>query len=231
MSKEKVYEVLTDTLTIHRTTAELKSTDGTVTRQNGMGKVYLKTELVPESLISKDYIDALENSDNPLHGIISKKLKLSSGDSKEDIARRLALPFEGFDIMTEDELFSAMTHLPSAAISKIKEYELGRSEPRQRIVNYSVGFGESGDDRQLGKTGSGMAIATEGKPTSELETREVKEDGPVQQGDGVTGIGVPAKGKIKNPGATLTGVKESKKKGLANKKPVSRRGTRPRTTE
>lgn len=227
-TKEAVYEVTSDTLTVHKMVAELKQEDGSTVRQNGMGKVYLKGELIEASQISPDYIEALEDKDNPLHAHVSRKLKKATGDSKEDIARRLSLPFDGFDDMDEDQLYNAMVHLPSAVISRIKEYENNRDEPRQRIVGFSVGYGESNEDRQLGKAGSGLKEPTEGKPSSELETRSTDTGGLVQQGDGVTGIGVPSKGKLKNPGATLTGIKKGAKKNSA-KKSSSRRGTRPRS--
>jgi hypothetical protein len=113
-------------------------------------------------------------------------------------------------------------HLPSAVISRIKEYETGRDDPRKRILGYSVGYAESNEDRQLGLAGSDIDEPEEGKPTAELETRNANTGGLVQQGDGVTGIGVPAKGKLKNSGATLTGVKAGAKK-RSTKKSTSRR--------
>lgn len=223
MAKEAVYEVLSDTLTVHQMVAELKQSDGSTVRQNGRGKVYLKSEKIKASEISPDYIDALEDKDNSLHSVISAKLKKSTGDSKEDVARRLALPFDGFDEMDEDQLYNAMVHLPSAVISRIKEYETGRDDPRERILGYSVGYAESNEDRQLGIAGSDIDEPLEGKPTSELETRNTDTGGLVQQGDGMTGIGVPPKGKLKNPGATLTGVKAGAKK-RGTKKGTSRIG-------
>jgi hypothetical protein len=231
-TKENVYEVLSDRgLTVHKLVAELPQEDGSVRRQNGMGKIYLKSERVSESELSPDYVEALNDSDHPLHEVVSKKLKKVSGEAKEDIQRRLALPFEGIDEMDEDDLLNAMRHLPSVVQMKIKEYESKQAEPRQRVMDYVIGFGESVQDRQLGKVGSPLDEPEDGKPSSELQTREVNESGPVTQGEGVTGIGVPALGKLKNPGATLKGVKAADKAGAkSGAKKSQRKGRRERSS-
>lgn len=230
-TEEDVYEVLADELTIHKLVAELPQENGGTIRQNGMGKVWLKTELVPASEISPDYIDALNDPSNVLHKHIVKKLKKASGNSKEDIARRLSLPFEGIDDMDESELLQAMKHLPSVVISRIKEYEEKQTSPRSRIVEYNIGFGEDPDARQLGESGSPINQPEEGKPSSELETRSIPPDGKVIQGDGVTGIGVASKGKLKNPGAVLTGDKKKVTLASKSKKSAPRAGRRARTTK
>ena len=93
--------------------------------------------------------------------------------------------------MDEDDVLNAMKMLPSAAINRIKEYESQRDDPRQRIVGYNVGFGESAVDRQEGRVSSDLQDTDESKAAARLNTREVPDEGLVVPGEGITGTGDP----------------------------------------
>lgn len=188
------YEVLVDELTVHKEVAELRDKDNNlVGRQNGLGETWLFGEILPADAVSPDYREALEDSDHPLHEAISAKLRPVSDEPEQDGARRLGLPFDGYDEMDEDAVLAAMKNLPSAAIQRIKEWESSKDDARERIANYNIGFGESPDDRQEGRVGSDVQESdTENKPTAKLKTRSVPEEGKVTPGEGVTGTGDPA---------------------------------------
>lgn len=194
---KKSYEVLVDELTVHRKVGDLiDPVSGQVLGiQQGQGETFYKGEVIPEDNVSPILIEALENEDHPSHDSVVLKIKATTGDASQNLAVRLGLPFEGYDEMDEDAVMAAIVNLPSPTISRIKEYE-GANEGRERILNYSVGFGESPEDRQLGNVGSQLdeeARDSVEKATARLTTREVPEEGLVQQGEGVTGIGVPEK--------------------------------------
>src|SRR5687768_2301176 len=95
----KGYEVLVDELTVHRTTAELTQADGSVRYQNGMGQTFLRQEVVPVDQVAKNWVEALEKADedDPLYQSLSRKLKPVSDEPSEDMARRLGLPFDGYE--------------------------------------------------------------------------------------------------------------------------------------
>lgn len=192
------YEVLVDELTLHKTVGEINDpfSGEKIGVQNGRGETFFKGEKVDESDISQDVLDALNDDDHPSHEAVSKRLKKSSGDAEENLAVRLGLPFAGYDDMEEDDIVVAMRVLPSAAQQRIKDYEAKRDDPRERIVNYSIGFGESSIERQEG-TVSGDVVEPgderdpEAKPTARLKTRTVPDEGPVEPGEGITGTGDP----------------------------------------
>lgn len=193
----KGYEVLVDQLTVHRMVGELVDpiSGRVVGRQNGQGKTYFLGEVIPADAISPDYTEALEDEDHPAHESLSKKLKPVSADARQNVAQRLGVPFEGYDEMDEDEVLAAMRNLPSPTIQRIKEYESGAGEGRERIVNYSIGFGESPTDRQEGLVSSDLdedGRDESDKAVARLTTREVPEEGLVQPGEGITGTGDPA---------------------------------------
>lgn len=195
-----VYEVLVPELTLHRAIGDITDpfTGDKVGVQNGMSETYFKGEKVPEENITPDVLDALNDSDHPSHDSVAKKLKKSTGDAETNTGVRLGLPFEGYDDMDEDDITAAMRVLPSAAQMRIKEYESQRDDPRERIVNYNIGFGESALERQEGKVSGdlvedGDERDTESKPTARLKTRTVPDDGPVEPGEGITGTGDPEK--------------------------------------
>lgn len=194
MSRKSIkgYEVLVDEVTVLQTIARLQQADGSVFYQNGLGRTYLLGEVVPPDKVADDWKEALEAGEGSLYDAISRRLKAVSDEPVEDTAQRLSLPFDGYDDMDEDDLVRAMSVLPSATIQRIKEYESGREEPRERIVNYNIGYGESPDDRQFGKGGSEAAPPDEGKAAGQIATRNVPDEGPVTHGEGVTGTGEPA---------------------------------------
>lgn len=214
------YEVLVDELTVLRQTGELTDpiSGRVIGIQQGQGKTYFKGEKIPEENVSPVLRDALEDSDSPLHETISKRLKKSSGDASENTAMRLGVPFAGFEDMDEDEVLAAMSSLPSATIQAIKQYE-GQGQGRERIVNYSIGFGESPLDRQEGLVGSDLGDADEEAAVARLTTREVPEEGPVQPGEGITGTG--------DPQVPYGSAKEAE----GDDKPAARRSRRSRTTK
>jgi hypothetical protein len=201
------YEVLVDELTLHRNVGEIKDplTGETVGVQNGRGETYYKGEKVDEADITPDVLNALEDKDHPSHEAVSKRLKKASGDAERDPAVRLGAPFAGYDDMDEDDIVNAMRVLPSAAQMRIKEYEATRDDPRERIVDYNIGFGESNIERQEGKVGGDLVEEgderdPEAKPSARLKTRTVPDEGRVEPGEGITGTGDPeiAYGSVKD---------------------------------
>jgi hypothetical protein len=190
-----MYEVLSEELTVLKQVGTL--TDPITGRelgiQQGAGKVYLKGETVPASLVSPLAIEALNDESHPAHESVSRKLKkATTEEEKVALARRLGLPFEGYDEMDEDDILAAMRVMPSSTIQRIKEYELAH-EGRETITLYNVGFGEGPMDRVEGKVGSQLDEENSGddtKATSKLTTREVGES-DVTIGDGITGTGDP----------------------------------------
>jgi len=193
-----VYEVLVPELTLHKSVGEITDpvTGNVVGHQNGLGQTYFKGEKVAEEDITPDVLNALDDEDHPSHDSVSKKLKKSTGDAEQNTAARLGLPFEGYDDMDEDDIVTAMRVLPSAAQMRIKEYESLRDEPRGRIVDYNIGFGESAEERQTGVVSGDLVEEgddrdPEAKPTARLKVREVPEEGLVEPGEGITGTGDP----------------------------------------
>jgi len=212
------YKVLVDELTVLQTLNKLVQPDGSVVYQNGLGQVYYRDEVVPDDKVAEDWKAALEEGEGPLATALSEKLEQVGDDESKDVAKRLGIPFEGFDDMEEDDVLAAMRNLPSPAISRIKEYEAQRDEPRERIANYNIGFGESPDDRQESKVGGDYQEGDEDKAVTRLTTREVPEDGPVEAGEGITGTGEPAvaygskKGDDESPKPTRRGRRDRQPK-------------------
>lgn len=186
----KGYEVLVDEVTVHKTISKLPQQDGSVIYQNGMGQTFLFGEVVDPALVAEDWKEALESGEGALHDSLSKKLKPVSDEPSEDLVARLGLPFVGYDDMEEAEIVRAMSVLPSATIQRIKEYEGTRDEARTAIVDFSIGFGEHPDERQLAEpVNEDEQDISEDKPVRNLTTREVPDEGPVQHGEGITGTG------------------------------------------
>jgi hypothetical protein len=191
----QMYEVLADELTLLKQVGVL--TDPITGRelgiQQGAGKIYLKGETVPESVISPNLLAALNDEDHPSHASAVRKLKKAeSEEEKVALARRLALPFEGYDEMSDDDILAAMVVLPSSTIQRIKEYE-GEHEGREKIMLYNIGFGEGPTDRLEGNAGSQLdeeASGDDTKAVSKLTTRNV-DGSDVTIGDGITGTGDP----------------------------------------
>lgn len=194
MAKNETIEILVPELTLHQQVTELRDNQGNVIgRQNGLGKTYFQGEKVAASDVSPDYLEALDNEDHPSHEAVSKRIKRSTGNPEEDAAIRLGLPFAGYDEMDEDDIVALLPNLPSATQQRIKDWERKNDEPRQRIVQYSTGFGESPIARQSGEVNSGTNEEVADKDVRELTTREVPEGEPVQGGEGYTGTGEPQK--------------------------------------
>ena len=206
------YKVLVDEVTVHQTVGKHPQPDGSTIYQNGMGQTYYRDEVIDDDKVAEDWREALESGEGELYDSLSNVLEKSS--DKSSGSARLGAPFEGYDDMDEDEALAAMTHLPSGTINRIKEYEAGRDEPRERIVSYNIGYGESPNDRQEGKVGSDVQETNADKASARLTTREVPDEGPVQAGEGVTGTGDPQigygskkdeeKGDVKGAGLKAT---------------------------
>jgi hypothetical protein len=184
------YKVLVDEVTVLQTLAKLPQPDGSVIYQNGLGQTYYRDEIVPDDAIAEDWKEALDSGEGKLAESLSKRLEKTS-DEAGPSAQRLGVPFAGYDDMEEDDILNAMRALPSAAISRIKEYEASKDEPRERITGYNIGYGESAVDRQTGKVSGDLQDTDESKASARLSTREVPEDGPVVPGEGITGTGDP----------------------------------------
>jgi len=187
------YEVLEDEVTVLKTVSKLPQPDGSFTYQNGLGRVYLKGEVIPASEVAEDWKEALESGEGELNDALSTKLKKSTDDAHESSAR-LGLPFVAYDEMEVDDIVNAMRVLPSATIQRIKEYESMRGdEARLEIVDFNIGYGEGPNERQLGEATEPEEGMDEDKAVRALKTREVPEEGPVVPGEGFTGTGDPQK--------------------------------------
>jgi hypothetical protein len=184
------YKVLVDEVTVLQTVAKLPQPDGSVIYQNGLGQMYYRDEVVPDDMMAEDWKEALDSGEGKLAEALSKRFE-KSDDAGGDTGKRLGAPFAGYDDMEEDDILNAMKMLPSAAIQRIKEYEEQQDEPRERIVSYNVGYGESAVDRQEGRVSSDVQDSDESKASGRISTREVPEEGPVVAGEGVTGTGDP----------------------------------------
>lgn len=189
MANANGYEVINvDEVTVHRTVNKLPQADGSVKYQNGLGKTWLLGEVVPPEEMAEDWAEALDSGEGPLYEALKEKLKPVQDEPYEDAAMRLGLPFAGYDDMEIEDILAAISVLPSATIQRIKEYEQMRDEPREEIVDYVIGYGETPQARQVTE----HAQVTEDdvdadKAVRRLQTREVPEDGPVVTGEGVTG--------------------------------------------
>lgn len=215
------YEVLSDEYTAHRDVRVLTNKEGVETgRQLGLGKVFLKGEVIGDHEIGQRYKDMLDDSDHPSHEYLKARLKKTSANASEDLAARLGVPLDGYDDMDEDDILTVMKHLPSAAIRSIVRYEKENGN-RDKIVQYNIAYGSDPDARNEGRVGSESQDGDgEDKSTAKLTTREVGEDGDVQHGEGFTGTGEG----IKPYGST----KESDSDDKGGKKTVQRRGRRTR---
>lgn len=197
MAKSDGYEVLVDELTVHKAVGTL--TDPITGRelgiQQGSGKTYFKGEVIPASDVSPLLIQALEDEDHPSHDSASKKLAVAgSSEAKLNTSQRLGMPFAGYDDMDEDQIVALLPNLPSATVTQLREYEATQKEPREAIVGFNIGYGESAIARQEGKVHGGLdeeGRDNANKRVAELRTREVPEDGPVVPGEGITGTGDP----------------------------------------
>jgi hypothetical protein len=190
------YKVLSDEFTVHRDLRELKDKDGNVTgRQLGLGKVYVRDEVIPDNHVGQVYKDALEDEDNEAHEWVSENLEQVGDDPSQNLAQRLGVPFEEYEGMDEEDIVAAMRHLPSGMIQRIKQYENSLDEPRDKIIHYNIGYGSDPDARAEGRTmaaseeNEDREVAEEDKPTAKLTTREVSEEGEVTHGEGYTGTG------------------------------------------
>lgn len=195
MAKTDTIEILVDEVTLHQETLPLTNSDGQVVgAQLGLGKTRFKGERVPVAEVAQVYLDALDDEDHPSHASAVKRYKRSTKDPQEDAMLRLGLPFPGYEDLEDDQIVALLPNLPSETVQRIKEWEGKQDEPRERIVTYSVGFGESPLDRQEGNVNSGTAEDDEDpdKPVRQMRTRSVPEDGPVESGEGITGTGEPA---------------------------------------
>lgn len=224
------YKVLVDELTVHQTVGALPQPDGSTVYQNGLGETYLRDEVIDDDVVAEDWKEALESGEGKLHDSLSKVLE-KTGDEPELSARRLGVPFAGYDDMEEEDILSAMKVLPSAAIVRIKEFEASRSEPRENIAGYNIGFGESPLDRQEDRVGGDLQEGDEDKAVARLTTREVPEEGPVIPGEGITGTGDPDVGygsvKDEEPGEGIKGTAKARRRGRRDRQPKPPEGAGP----
>lgn len=184
------YTVIADEVTVHATVAKLPQPDGSFVYQNGMGETYYRGDVIPDDKVAEDWKEALSSGEGSMHDSLSQVLEEGGKEGTLSEAR-LGRPFDGYDDMEEDDVLAAMRNLPSAAITKIQEYEASRDEPRERITTYDIAHGESSIDRQEGKVSSDVQETNPDKASARLTTRDVPEDGPVTPGEGVTGTGDP----------------------------------------
>lgn len=187
------YEVTEEEVTILKTVSKLPQPDGSFVYQNGLGRVYLKGEVIPASEVAEDWKEALESGEGALFDALESKLKKSSDEAHESSAR-LGLPFVAYDEMEVGDIVNAMRALPSATVQRIKEFESQRGEEaRLEIVDFNIGYGENPLERQLTETEEPEDGLDEEKAVRVLKTREVPDDGPVVPGEGFTGSGDPQK--------------------------------------
>jgi hypothetical protein len=199
----KGYEVLGDQVTVHRQVGELRDpiSKEVTGVQNGMGRTYYKGEVIPADAVSPDVIAALEDEDHPSHAHVSALLSETSDEPRENTAERLGVPFADYDSMSEEDILGSMRFLHSGAVAAIKRYER-ENEGRSSIVNFQTGHGVDPDAYAEDRVGGGLneEAGSEGKKkVSKLKTRAVPDEGPVEQGDGVTGIGVGQRSEGKEP--------------------------------
>lgn len=197
------YEVLVPEYTVHQEVGQLTDPlTGRVTGiQQGQGKTYIKGDLIPESAVSPLVIDALNDEDHPSHEYVAKRLKKTTRSATGQEVRE---PFAGYDDLEEDQIVALLPNLPSATLTQLKEYEATRDEPRDSIVGYNIGFGESPRARQEGRIQGGLD--EEGRDNAEkrvadLRTREVPDEGPVVPGEGITGTGDPQRAHFEDADA------------------------------
>lgn len=223
MATAESYEVLADALTVHKDVRELRHpvTNEVTGHQMGGGRIYLEGERIPANEVSATYKQILDDPDNPSHEYLSARLRKVSDEPREDIGRRLGVPFDGYDDMEVDDIVKAMRVLPSATIQRIKQYEATK-ENRTEIVDYNIGFGEHPDERQ--NTKLEPPEQDEDKVVRNVATRNVPEEGPVEHGEGVTGTGTAGPAKP-------FGSKAADEKRGAARAPRARRGRRERTQE
>lgn len=187
------YEVTEDEVTVLKSVSKLPQPDGSFIYQNGLGRVYLKGEVIPASEVAEDWKEALESGEGALFDALKDKLKKSTDDVHESSAR-LGLPFVAYDEMEVGDIVTAMRALPSATIQRIKEYESMRGdEARLEVVDFNIGYGEGPTERQLTETEEPEDGLDEDKAVRTLKTREVPDEGPVVPGEGFTGSGDPQK--------------------------------------
>lgn len=231
------YKVLVDELTVHKTVSRLPQPDGSVIYQNGLGDTYYRGEVIPDDAIADDWREALESGEGSFAEGLKSKLEVSSGDESSSSAR-LGVPFEGYDDMEEDDVLNAIRNLPSAAVNRVKEYEAQRDNPRERIVQFNIGFGESPMDRQEGRVSSDLQDTNSDKAAAQIATREVPEEGLVVPGEGITGTGDPqtAYGTRKakeegEPAGDIKGTGRVARRGRRDRQPKPPEGPQPGSLE
>jgi hypothetical protein len=222
----KGYKVLVDELTVHKAVRPLTHpiTGESMGWQQGAGETWFLDEVVPAEAMNPEWAEALESGDedNPLYADLSKVLEASSDEPALNEAYRMGLPFEGYDDMDEDDILAAMRVLPSAAVMRMKDWEVA-NEGREAIVNFNIGYGESPDDRQAGRIGQlEDEEVDETKPVRAIRTRQAEEGEPVIPGEGITGTGDP-------PVIPGTAAKAEEEEGSSGgTKRSTRAGRRPR---
>lgn len=197
MANPKGFEVIVDELTVHEGVREIRHPITGEPRgwQNGNGKIYYLGEVLGEDQMSPDWWKALTTKEGTLYVSLSTKFSPVSSEPTLNEAYRLGLPFEGYSDMEEDDILAAMRVLPSAAVTRIKEWEASHGEGREKIVYFNIGYGESPTDRQEGRVNGDILDdddLDQGKPVRSLSTRQVPDDGAVVPGEGITGTGEPA---------------------------------------
>lgn len=222
------YKILSDELQVLEALSAYRDpVTGEVNGYNHKANLWLKGEVVPDKKVSPVIKEALDNEDpeDPTYQHLQGKIeKVGSGQEQLDAARRLGLPFDDYDSLSEDEVVGALRVLSAPLVQSVKEYE-AQNEGRSRILEYNVGTREAADDRLRGDA----AIVSEAQPAAtdkaagEIQTREVSEN-DVVPGEGYTGSdpvrepGVAASKEGASEEESSTGSAES------TRKPQRRRG-------
>lgn len=187
------YEVTCPELSVLKAVGEFRDpVTGEVFSYDHKARTYYEGEVVPDDNVSPVIRMALDeaNEGNPTYVHLSGKLK-KLGDTEEarlDIARRLGLPYESYEDLSEDEVLDSFKLLSSPLISAVKEYE-ARNEGRARILEYDAGRREGVDERVSGKANAEPTEADTTKSVGEIQTRSVgiHGDNTVTPGEGYTG--------------------------------------------
>lgn len=230
MANANGYRVMVDELTVHKAVRELKHpiTGEPMGWQQGNGETWFLDEVIPAEQINPEWVEALESGEGEMYEALKDKLEPSSDEPAVSDAVRMGMPFEGYADMDEDDILAAMAVLPSATVTRIKEWESARGEGRENIVNFNIGFGVDPNAYQEGRVPGGgeQTEGDEGKAVRAIRTREVaEEDGPTQYGEGITGTGDP-----EVPPGTAAAAEESDDDDKGKPKTTRRAGRRPRPT-
>lgn len=185
------YKVIADEVTVLEAIAEFRDPlTGEVTAYDHRANTYLKGEVVPDNKVSPLIVQALEEADdeNPTYAHLKNLLEKEGDGNAEilDVTRRLGLPFDDYDSLSEEEVLNTLRVLSGPLVQAVKEYEAANAG-RREILEYNAGTREGVLDRVEGKViVSDRQDAAEDKPTTDIQTRSV-EGTEITPGEGFTG--------------------------------------------